>query len=256
MGYSGGGCPVLTDVSGTDSNSTCRPGCLSRARDMISCCCFPIILLVFAVTVVSGEMAAFQKDVLKPKPTKVPEKTKGQSGDTRTSWARYLFRMMLPLAVTAFSWVGGTVLAGSAGLWVTVAWNSCKPVWQPKCSWCWKKPQYTSPWAPPGAHRCVLPTLSMEKSDIEIDGFRACSYFPPELGFPPQSCLQWGCWHCRQLPHVLSSRSAQHHRAKCRTKPHWHPEWHLPLELAALAAPPSALWTTQDPWETVLTYLY
>lgn len=30
---------------------------------------------------------------------------------------------MLSLAVTAFSWRVGTVIAGSAGLWVTVTWN-------------------------------------------------------------------------------------------------------------------------------------
>lgn len=65
MGCSGGGCPVLTDVSGTDSNSICRPGCLSPARDLILCYCFPIILLIFPVT---GKMAAFQKYMIEPKP--------------------------------------------------------------------------------------------------------------------------------------------------------------------------------------------
>lgn len=66
--------PVLTDVSGTDSNRTCRPGCLSPARDSILCYCFPIILLIFPVTVVLGETAAFQKDMIKLKPEKTSKK--------------------------------------------------------------------------------------------------------------------------------------------------------------------------------------
>lgn len=64
----------LTDVSGTDSNSTCRPGCLSPDRDLILCYCFPIILLIFPVIVASGETVAFQKDMIKPKPEQTPKK--------------------------------------------------------------------------------------------------------------------------------------------------------------------------------------
>lgn len=102
-----------------------------------------------------------------------------------TPEARYLFRVVLSLAVTAFSWVGWDT--GSAGLWVTVTWNVLQARVTNPCVHGAGRSHliHTSTWAPPGAHRCVQLSLSMENSDIEIDGFCACRCFPPEPGFTP-----------------------------------------------------------------------